>query len=94
MPADQLGVTFDRVKIMQIRILLKVLMRCGFRKAFISDNDSFGDPVLCNKLLLRCCIQHVSWKYFGTYRFHFFEVKGKEDRYIACPFRPCLPGEI
>ena len=79
---------------MQIRMAFKLLVSCGFREAFITDNDSFGDLVLFDEGFIGSGIQHISGKALGADRLHRFQIEREENRDISCPLGPGFPGKI
>ena len=79
---------------MQIRMAFKLLVSCGFREAFISNDDPFCDLVFLDEGFVGSGIQHISGKALGADRLHRFQIEREENRDISCPLGSGLPGKI
>ena len=65
-----------------------------FRKSLVRNNDTLGDVVFANELVVRCSIQHVSGETLGANGLHLFQIEGIENGYISCPLCFCFPREF
>ena len=83
-------ISFDRCQEMEFRSFGQFLFDLAGWKSLIGNDDSFSDVIITDKYRIRTRIDAVTWKDFGTHRFHLFYVISIQYGYFTATSGPGL----